>query len=933
MKDGDSTAPVAAGDGHDEVDDAQAPRFTPSLVPGHRGGTMPIPPRHFVPRPRLWQCLDQSTRMGVTVVTGPMGTGKTLGIAGWVRARGHDRHDAIWVHADAALTPRRLRAALARASQGEGASPDAHAGPRLMVIDDAQALPTASVRVIDELLRTAPDSMRLLLISRWDLPLTRLVPELLGHLTVLRGDLLRMTDDEAATLVAFHLGKPDPDIVRAVVEFAHGWSAVLVLAAHAVGRAPEPAAAVRRLAEGAAPVADQVASEVFATLSAPQRHLLLCLSGEDPFGARLAAHLSDDRHAAQILEELETTGLLVTRVPALTDHSDVGTFPPDYDTTESGARFLIHPLLQEVVRRRLAEDSDDVVRARATVTRAVRIDLANGRAPRSLQRLVRLYAFDEAAEVLARDGVHMMLGPGRGDEVAAVVRDHPELVDGHPSTWFAVALDRWLSDDPEGIQHWTGRIVARAAAEDLEENGKDALGSTGWPSPAQVACSHLWRGKLGLEPLELTIGRAQQVVADLAEQDEITGADAQAFPLLLMELGAAQGWSGALDAATTNFATAMVLCRSQGLSALSAAAMTHLAMSEFMAGHDRAAAEVATEAFNMLGEGGVWRLRFSPSRAGLALFLSSTVALPWSATPAAPPLGASWRRTHSSDLTARFWSRARDAILATWSGSVAAALAVLAAPVGDPRLRDDALPRHLRIALLVGESLLAAVAADPTALEHLESELRSMGAVGEARFVSGLRADGQGDRKAALEAFGDAAETATCPQPPVRTLGLACAAQLLDGIGEAERALDRLAEAAAQTQVRRNGVAFLGWSRQGSPMEGLLRRLDARGGTPWVHELAELAAGRSDVISSLESSTPLRLEQRDADDPLVGPSLSPREREVLGELARGATYADIGSTLFLSPNTVKTHVSSLYSKLGVSRRSDALAIARSHHIL
>ena len=267
-------------------------------------------------------------------------------------------------------------------------------------------------------------------------------------------------------------------------------------------------------------------------------------------------------------------------------------------------------------------------------------------------------------------------------------------------------------------------------------------------------------------------------------------------------------------------------------------------MSEFMAGHDRAAAEVATEAFSMLGEGGVWRLRFSPSRAGLALFLSSTVALPWTATPASPPLGASWRRTHSSDLTARFWSRVRDAVLTTWSGSVAAALAVLAAPVDDPRLRDDALPRHLRVTLLVGESLLAAVAADPLALEHLESDLMSLGAEGEARFVAGLRADCLGDRRTALEAFGDAAATAECPQPPVRTLSLACAAQLLDSLGEAEMALDRLAEAAAQTQVRRNGVAFLGWSRQGSPVEGLLRRLDARGGSPWVHELAELAAGQ-----------------------------------------------------------------------------------------
>ena len=57
------------------------------------------------------------------------------------------------------------------------------------------------------------------------------------------------------------------------------------------------------------------------------------------------------------------------------------------------------------------------------------------------------------------------------------------------------------------------------------------------------------------------------------------------------------------------------------------------------------------------------------------------------------------------------------------------------------------------------------------------------------------------------------------------------------------------------------------------------------------------------------------------------PSLSSRERDVLTQLARGATYADIAETLCVSENTVKTHVSSLYSKLAVSRRSQALAVA------
>ena len=65
----------------------------------------------------------------------------------------------------------------------------------------------------------------------------------------------------------------------------------------------------------------------------------------------------------------------------------------------------------------------------------------------------------------------------------------------------------------------------------------------------------------------------------------------------------------------------------------------------------------------------------------------------------------------------------------------------------------------------------------------------------------------------------------------------------------------------------------------------------------------------------------------------VTPSLSPRENEVLGELARGSTYSDIAATLFVSENTVKTHISSLYAKLSVGRRSEALAVARKMHLL
>ena len=54
---------------------------------------------------------------------------------------------------------------------------------------------------------------------------------------------------------------------------------------------------------------------------------------------------------------------------------------------------------------------------------------------------------------------------------------------------------------------------------------------------------------------------------------------------------------------------------------------------------------------------------------------------------------------------------------------------------------------------------------------------------------------------------------------------------------------------------------------------------------------------------------------------------------MLNGLARGATYADIAADLFVSENTIKSHVSSLYGKLTVNRRSEALAVARSLHLI
>ncbi len=61
--------------------------------------------------------------------------------------------------------------------------------------------------------------------------------------------------------------------------------------------------------------------------------------------------------------------------------------------------------------------------------------------------------------------------------------------------------------------------------------------------------------------------------------------------------------------------------------------------------------------------------------------------------------------------------------------------------------------------------------------------------------------------------------------------------------------------------------------------------------------------------------------------------LSPQERRVFHLLIAGRTYAEIAQELIVSLNTVKTQVSSIYYKLGVSRRAEATAISQHLHLL
>ncbi|RYP85042.1 hypothetical protein EKO23_13720 [Nocardioides guangzhouensis] len=861
---------------------------------------VPRLPRVYVPRASLNRHLDDATDGGITLLVAPVGAGKTLGVAGWLRAAG-PADGARWVNADRTWTPARMAALLdAAATPGpDGLRP-------LVVVDEAHELPSSTLRLLDERLNQVPDDLRLLLLSRWDLPLSRLVPELLGHFTILRGDVLRMDDDECATLIAEHARTSHADVLRAVTTHANGWCAAVVLTSRAVAASPDPLAAAERFARGDASIADRLASEVFATLQPRQRHLLLCVAAEQVVSTDVATHLTHDPLAADVLAGLETTGLLVSRVPADTGVPQARRGDDDPVAT----RYRIHPLLIEVVRRRIAAGGVDIAQAQSTVRRAVRLDLARGESDAALRRLLHLNQPEEAARLLVDDGLTLLMR-GQGSQIAAFGRRWTDEVEKHPEIWFLLALERWLSRDATAAGHWLDRLVVDHAGVGPED-----------PRSLRLACTRLVRARMGAEPVGSAIGYARRVL-----MAQMSGTTPQPLTVMLLtELGIAQNWLGDLVEAEINLSTAIAMSRSRGLSGLTALGLSHLAWTVYMQGRESACLTIAQQAVDLMATEDAPR-DFVLARALLARELAGMSDLPW--PEPGDPAPAQQVLVHEGDPVTRFWVGVRNARLALAGGSVAEAEKRLQVPTDLFTMSD-----HLRVVLIIERGFLASLAGDERTLRTLEGELEALGLRGEVALLAGLRLELTGSRKASAAAYAVAEEEVIYSQPATRALAMACRAQLLDVLGEPDQALELLREAATITEVRRNAVPFLGWSRQGTPIESLLARLAQRYPTAWIRELAEAGGGKPDVATVFAPTTPTDQERAKASpDGTPLPALSPREREVLNELARGATYADIAAHLFVSENTIKTHVSNLYGKLVVTRRSEALAVARSLHLL
>ena len=91
--------------------------------------------------------------------------------------------------------------------------------------------------------------------------------------------------------------------------------------------------------------------------------------------------------------------------------------------------------------------------------------------------------------------------------------------------------------------------------------------------------------------------------------------------------------------------------------------------------------------------------------------------------------------------------------------------------------------------------------------------------------------------------------------------------------------------------------------------------------------LIQLSKSSQNDLSVADTGIAGELDATCGNTEMADNDLSKREEEVLQLVAKGASNREIASTLFISENTVKTHLRNIMNKLGVTNRSQAAVYA------
>jgi LuxR family maltose regulon positive regulatory protein len=865
----------------------------------------PSRPEWIVRRMRIERHLTIGTSRPLTVVTGPPGAGKTTAAASWASgARGPvawvtlDRYDGrprvFWstiVEAlrRAGVTFRRVPMAAERGADAGhlfllrlASTLAAQCPPVTLILDDFHLAASAGVTDgLQYLMRNARPGLRVVVCSRTDPMLSLHRYRLAGELTEIRPGELAFTVPEAGLLMARHgITLPD-ELLRLLTELYEGWAAGLRMAALAIQEQPDPERFIRHFPVEHSAAAGYLTEEVLNNQPARTRDLLLKTSILDRVSAGIAGALADEEQAASVLGALAAANAFVEPL--------------------GDGWYRYHALFAEVLRLHLRFKYPGQVAD--LHRRAARWYQANEQLPDSVRHAIAADDSPLAAQLVIGDlAIGTLLGAADRDPLRESLRGMPPITAEAGPQLALTAAAVALCD----VQHQAGRAALVIADDLLIQIPADQ------ELPSRLAAEMI-RFEFARRAGDL--GTATASVAALEELAGLIPADALArHPVIGGQLQAAQGvlrfwsgqpWSGHLATGAAD--------PDNGSAASWTAHLDHADCCGYRALQDALqgrlhSAERVSRAAGLAGEGSD---RASQRASGAAEIALALIHL---------------ERNELHEARDRL--KRADAALRAHPDKLAGATAYLVSaryrlaeghPSGAAELIDGARegwspPSWLdhRLTLLESRALAAlgdiasAVAAAERA--HPGASLDAAVALAQAWLDAGELQAAAGALERGPALTGD--EPDGCRLD--RWLVGARLAYASGDRARGRRSLEKALRLGQRERFRLPFVLAAAWMRpvlQGDPQLAAAYRQ--------LHEPDQAGQDDHAGLPAAKRASPLIVEQ-----------LSGREREVLGLLAGMLSTAEVANELYISVNTVKTHVKSIYRKLAATQRGEAVRRAR-----
>ncbi|MFB7470245.1 LuxR C-terminal-related transcriptional regulator [Kitasatospora sp. NPDC056184] len=905
---------------HTRTAPATLPNGDPMLVTRVRP---PGPPAAtFLRRERLLRQLDTATSRPVTLVDGPAGAGKTLLVADWL-ARGRLPGPAGWLTLEESDNqPGTFWAYVREALQGGvpglpdevGAPARAeHVEPSLLVrlaawINDR---PRPLVLVLDEfehidnprltgqlhdLVRHTAGRLRLVLVGRREplLPLHRY--RAAGELGELHAADLALSRAEAAALLERHGLHPEASTVDAVHRAVSGWAAGLRLLALAAKDTDDPEAYLGRIDAEQAALSDYLLAEVLRTQPAPTQDLLLRCSILGRVHPDLADALTGRRDGRRILDRLHQDNAFTEALP--------------------DGWYRLHPMFAGILRLHLRAAAPE--RVDGLRVRAARWLADHGQYRAALEHAAEGGAWGLAAQLLV-------------DELAL-----GELVAGHD----AARLGDLFSGMPPAERAPAADLV-RAAVRLGREEADDALRILARVDPLlpeqqpelQLAAAFVRTEAARLLGSAALADHAARRAHELARRVPSDPLERHPELLALVDagLGSALLWHGRLDEAQAALESAVQAPPSPATARLRHDSLCRLALIDQLRGRSGRAEQRVREADEEADRCSLPPDARTPVRdlvlAATALerdesadarrALRRTTARP---APERDPLVTLGNAVIGAGLEL---ARGRpDAALRLLAEAREGALADRPSDWSRERLAVAACAAHLAAGR--PQAAVAALEGVPTRAPD------SLVVAARARLAAGTDAAGALDRLRALRddpAVGGATRT--------RALLLLAEAEADAGTGGPD-STRLLAQALATAEPERLVRPF----RESAPWvrRQLRRRPELARAHTWLPgDLRPPSPGPAPTAAPAPNGRsadgrPGNGWHGNGPPPPTEP-LTERERDVLAHAARMLSTQEIADELFLSPNTVKTHLKSINRKLLTANRREAVRAAVRLHLL